>query len=80
MKLQVGDILQYKDDGCHPSLDGKECELIEFDSHLGIKWIVVEFILENGKTFQGSMYYKNFKKLKSVSKISKRGDRWNFWE
>lgn len=79
MKLQIGDILQYKDDGGYPSLDGKECELVGYDNHLGIKWLVVEFILENGKKFQGSIYYKNFKKIKGISEVSKRSNRWNFW-
>lgn len=64
MKFEIGGKVKYIDDNSFPSLNGKEGIIIDIDKHLGITYLVVDFCLDNGKKYTGSLFYKNFKKVK----------------
>lgn len=64
MKFEIGDKVKYIDDNSFPSLNGKEGIIVDIDKHLGITYLVVDFCLDTGKKYTGSLFYKNFKKVK----------------
>lgn len=65
MKIEFGDKLIYIDDGNFPTLNNKIATFIGID-HLYKKYYVVDFILDVGKKFRGSLPKNCFKKIKSV--------------
>ena len=79
MKFEIGDKVKYIDDKSFPSLNGKEGIIIDIDNHLGITYLVVDFCLDNGKNYTGSLSYKNFKKVKMTRDEIESKRRQLYW-
>lgn len=64
MRFEIGDKVKYIDNGTFPSLNNKVGIIVSIDKCLGLKYLTVDFSLDNGKRYIGSLFYKNFKKVK----------------
>ena len=64
MKFEYGDTVIYNDDGSFPSLNNKTGIVIDQDTIIGVKYLLVDFVLYNGNTFRASLRKNRFKKVK----------------
>ena len=64
MKFEYGDSVIYNDDGSFPSLNNKIGTVVGQDTKVGVKYLLVDFVLYNGKTFRASIDKSRFKKVK----------------
>lgn len=64
MKFEYGDAVIYNDDGSFPSLDNKIGTVVGQDIIIGVKYLLVDFVLYNGNTFRASIHKSRFKKVK----------------
>lgn len=64
MKFEYGDIVIYNDDGSYPSLNNKTGTVIGQGIKIGVKYLLVDFVLYNGNTYGASIHKSRFKKVK----------------
>lgn len=64
MKFEYGDAVIYNDDGSFPSLNNKIGTVVGQDTKVGVKYLLVDFVLYNGNTFRASIHKSRFKKVK----------------
>ena len=68
MKFEYGDAVIYNDDGSFPSLNNKTGIVVGQDTKVGVKYLLVDFVLYNGNTFRASIHKSRFKKVKKIMK------------
>ena len=64
MRFEHGDVVIYNDDGSFPSLNNKTGIVVGQDTKVGVKYLLVDFVLYNGNTFRASIHKSRFKKVK----------------
>lgn len=64
MQFEYGDTVIYNDDGSFPSLNNKIGIVIGKDTTIGVKYLLVDFVLYNGNTFRARIHKSRFKKVK----------------
>ena len=62
MKFEQGDAVIYNDDDSFPSLNNKTGIVVGQDTTVGVKYLLVDFVLYNGNTYRASIHKSRFKK------------------